>query len=319
MYTDGKRLGAYEPTSGTTLVLLGGVHVLPSPDPPGCNRLIAVGSGLLLYACDCPPDALATVLAQAYGSDFRCWTRSDPTTWSARYAVMAVGGTPRSFVAVVHGSRFNDAPAAPSAIGRVWLSGTFPAPFSGYLLDWRSGHFLPERNEPASSARDYEDLDTRVPLRPLCQPLRRPRPSEGRTNERFQSLAYDGGSALAYEAEPFSTATLMRCGSRRTEPLVGEAFDDGTTPESPGSVQLGAGIVSWISEYHGAPCAARLLPHGPHLYGVVQRFVPRRSDGYYGHTLVTHTATTLYASSDTAGEEAGSTSEGFHILAARIR
>lgn len=55
----------------------------------------------------------------------------------------------------------------------------------------------------------------------------------------------------------------------------------------------------------------RRIAHGPRLYGVVQRFVPRRIDGYYGHTLLTHTVSVVYASSDTAN---GS----FRILAARM-
>jgi hypothetical protein len=182
--------------------------------PTGC-RPEALGSGLLVYACD----------------------RADPPE---KVVDLATGQT-REIEGLADFRSAADEPPRIVGVGRQWVSAdvffTTPGRYKRWYLNWHSGRVVSE----AITGREIQNLDTRQLAQPMCAPFRRP-PED--IDVRFDDLAYQYRApyGIRVGAPRSDDVVLSRCGSRRRVVL---ARARGFVPE-PGLMR--SGIVTWTAE-----------------------------------------------------------------------
>lgn len=103
-----------------------------------------------------------------------------------------------------------------SAIGSQW------ARSGSYFVNWHTGQLVYEDREPMSADHDYENLDSKALLVPLCTPLVRSlEPTgPGLENQRYQSVSYEPPFMVeSHFIGLRSYKYLRRCGSSRRESI----------------------------------------------------------------------------------------------------
>jgi hypothetical protein len=290
LYADGSRWAAYEPSSGTTRVIDARTgRAADRSDPGECSgapnggsgRLVAVGSGYLLYDCQ--------------GVTLR---------YMQRYVVENILGASQHIVVAELPSPEGDGFSQLDGVGIQWLSGLA----YGYrtqtriFLNWHTGQLVEDHSEPVSAVREVENLNSAGLLQSLCHSIKRiPNFSElSFFQVRFTPFEYASPFAVADEAVMFGDQTaesynkplwLMRCGSTQSRRLPGSGV----------SLQLGSGILTWIALGKEKPVmyATRLNNHGRRWHNAIRRVLggPKNSAGPGAQSwLLQHTATMIYQS-----------------------
>ena len=282
VYTDGMRWAVYEPTVGVTR-LMDTVYStsVTRPDPEGCaGGLLAIGGGEILYACsdpaclhaanacllvesqrECPP-----ILAVCQNTEIGRWIVEDIVS-GAQHPVDIGKGLLPAF------SRYGVSLSSLDWIGSQWARGSADMPF---FLNWHTGQVIEEKAEPASANLDYENLDSKTLLEPLCRPLTRRRipPADMQINPVYFGSQYVPPFMTEERADPSAFHGLLylrRCGSRRGE-LLSEGF------------QLGDGVLL------GYRRLWRLNPHGRPWLGQSYRLTGPPKPHEAGGLSVSHTS-----------------------------
>lgn len=254
---DGDRYVTWSANDGTYTVLDAHTGKRRSDLVPAGCWPEALGSGLLVYACD-GADRPERIVDLASGrtieieglADFRALSFEPP------YIV---------------------------GVGRQWVSANF-LEFTGptyhrRYLNWHTGRVV----SGPITGREIQNLDTRRLAQPMCAPFTRP-PEDNELP--FQDLAYQyrGGYGIRVGTPRRDDLVLSRCGSRRRVVLA--RARPGEYPPVPGLFRNG--IVTWQAGRFGAyvvrthrlfrwiGSAAALTHAGDHVF----RAVPRDKGGF---------------------------------------
>jgi hypothetical protein len=248
-------------------------------DPQGCaGGLVAVGSGELLYRCADQPRTRYVVVDIAT-------SREHPVVGTDHLPYEFTGAEGFSTELVAIGSQWAEGRTS----GATHLEGSI------VYLNWHTGQLRQEGKEPPLGYRRTADLNYARLFRPICPPL---------THKLVNEIHIPSWEFPFAYMFPFVVETpgwkgqlrLRKCGSNVAHELSGERAS---------SLQVGAGIVSWIAaDPHIANnddtmYSTRLNGHVPSWHGRIEKLWGPEVGASW--MLLQHTSTMVYETAERLG------------------